>query len=199
MDCVLKRTKTELALHESWMCPWYVFAINYSDAGKKPVPWCQIWTGHKKILLSSPVLSLSSSAWLSLRAENPSSVSTAHSQLQNSYPTQKSDQQSKAKIQSNKQSKTKQNNSNKKKQKAKSKPIKETKRNEKQVTVVLNYIREVSVPLLGRRLLCIECLYWEMLMDCRSEVHWPVLTNGSYFLQQSHNSALEIISSALPS
>lgn len=101
----------------------------------------------------------------------------------------------KAKQKYNQTSKAKQNKIIiKKKQKAKSKPIKETKRNEKQVTVVLNYIREVSIPLLGGRLLCIECLYWEMLMDCRSEVHWPVLTNGSYFLQQSHNSALEIIS-----
>lgn len=42
------------------------------------------------------------------------------------------------------------------------------------------------------------CHYWEMPMDSRYNVQGPVLMNGSYFFQQSYNSALQITSSALP-
>lgn len=175
------------------MCPWYVFTINCSGAVRKPVPWCKSGQDIRRsyfVALCWASCLLFDCLW----EQRTPAVSTAHSQLQDSHPMQKSDQQSKAKMRSNKQNKMKQNNDNKKSKKQNPNPSKKQK--EMKNRVVLNYIREVCVPLPGRRLLCIECFYWEMLMGCPSEVQGPDLT--SYFFQQSHNSALQIISSASP-
>lgn len=157
------------------MCPWHVFTINYSGAVRKPVPWCQIWTGHKKILLCNHLLSLSSSAWLSLRAENPSRMLTTH-------PMQKSDQQSKAKIQSNKQNKMKQNNDNKAKSQ-KPNPNQSKKQKEMKNRPELYLIASERFLFLCPEGDCSalnasigKCL-WAVLLKCRDQI-WPIISSN---------------------
>lgn len=112
----------------------------------------QVWTGYKQSLLGSPVLGRSSSACLSLRAKSPSKISAVHSQLQETYPMQEIKQRKHEK--KNQQNKTKSsNNNNKDKQTNKKgrKKIRRKKKKQRQTRAELDYIREVSVPLLGRR------------------------------------------------